>query len=170
MNSSSVETAGAAHFTPPIGSNAVEKLAGSMNRLLANVFAVYVMTKNFHWHVSGPHFRDYHRLLDEQGDQVLAMVDPLAERVRKLGSATLRSIRDIDALRSIPDSEAEGLSAADMLGRLAAATRALLLEMRELHQLCEELGDVATLSLLDGWIDQAEGRLWFLGASISDRA
>jgi len=145
-----------------LGPNAVAKIAAALNALLADTFALYVKTKNFHWHMSGAHFRDYHLLLDEQADQVFAMTDPLAERVRKLGAPTLHSIGEIRATQRIKDDERQGLVAEAMLAALCDDTQTFISTMRSAHQLCDESGDVASASLLETWIDEAERRHWFL--------
>jgi starvation-inducible DNA-binding protein len=142
--------------------NAVRDLAGALNILLADMFGLYVKTKNFHWHVSGPHFRDYHLLLDEQGEQIFATTDAIAERVRKIGSTTLRSIGHIGRLQRIEDNDADFVTPMDMLAELRDDNKQLTTSMREVHDLCEEHGDVATASLLEVWIDEAERRTWFL--------
>jgi starvation-inducible DNA-binding protein len=144
------------------GANAVRDISGALTTLLADVFALYVKTKNFHWHVSGPHFRDYHLLMDEQATQIFAMTDTIAERVRKIGGATLRSIDHIGRLQRVPDNDAEDVAALDMLAELHKDNLQLSGYMREAHALCDEHGDVATASLLENWIDEAEGRSWFL--------
>ena len=142
--------------------NAVRDISGALNILLADVFALYLKTKNFHWHVSGPHFRDYHLLLDEQADQIFATTDPIAERVRKLGGTTLRSIGHIARLKRPTDNDAEFVAPHDMLTELREDNSQLAARMREAHSLCDEHGDVATASLLEVWIDEAERRVWFL--------
>jgi len=142
--------------------NAVRDLAGALNILLADMFGLYVKTKNFHWHVSGPHFRDYHLLLDEQGEQIFATTDAIAERVRKIGGATLRSIGHIGRLQRIEDNDAEFVTPMDMLAELRDDNKQLTARMREIHDLCEERRDVATASLLEVWIDEAERRTWYL--------
>ena len=142
--------------------NAVRDISGALNILLADVFALYLKTKNFHWHVSGPHFRDYHLLLDEQGDQIFATTDALAERVRKIGGTTLRSIGHIARLKRILDNDADYVTPKDMLAELRDDNKQLTARMRETHDLCDECGDVATTSLLENWIDEAERRTWFL--------
>ena len=144
------------------GENAVKDLAGALNALLADVYALYLKTKNFHWHMSGPHFRDYHLLLDEQGDQIFATTDPIAERVRKVGGTTVRSIGHIARLQRVKDNDADYVTPLDMLAELREDNRALARAMREVHGLCDEHGDVATASLLEVWIDEAERRAWFL--------
>jgi len=142
--------------------DAVKNISGALNALLADVYALYFKTKNFHWHVSGPHFRDYHLLLDEQADQVFAIGDDIAERVRKIGGTTIRSIGHISRLQHSADNDADYVDPMDMLSELREDNRALITRMREAHDLCDEAGDVATTSLLEVWIDQAERRVWFL--------
>src|ERR1700687_5837543 len=129
-----------------LGSNAVRDISGALNVLLADMFALYVKTKNFHWHMSGPHFRDYHLLLDEQSDQIFAMTDPLAERVRKIGGTTIRSIGQIDRLKRVEDNDADFVDAQDMLAELREDNKNLVARMREIHDLCDEGRDVATAS------------------------
>ena len=137
-------------------------IAAAMNGILADVFALYLKTKNFHWHMSGPHFRDYHLLLDEQGDQIFAMTDPIAERVRKLGGGTIKSIGEISRTQRILDNDAEYVEPLDMLAELAEDNGSLVVRMREAHNVCEEHRDVATASLIEVWIDETERRRWFL--------
>lgn len=139
-----------------------EGVAAALNPLVADSFALYVKTKGFHWHISGPHFRDYHLMLDEQADQIFATIDPLAERVRKLGRPTLRSIRDIQRAQRILDSDDDGLTPLGMLADLRADNQAFAEHMRAAHTVCDEVGDVATASLLEVWIDEADRRVWFL--------
>ncbi len=141
---------------------AVRDLSGALNALLADMFALYLKTKNFHWHVSGPHFRDYHLLLDEQGEQIFATTDDIAERVRKIGGTTLRSIGHVARLQRVADNDADYVTALDMLAELRDDNRQLVGRMRETHGLCDEHGDVATASLIENWIDEAERRAWFL--------
>jgi starvation-inducible DNA-binding protein len=141
---------------------AVRELSGALNILLADMFALYLKTKNFHWHVSGPHFRDYHRLLDEHADQIFAATDAIAERVRKIGGTTLRSIGHIGRLQRILDNDADYVTPMDMLAELRDDNKQLTEKLRETHGLCDEKGDVATASLLENWIDEAERRTWFL--------
>jgi starvation-inducible DNA-binding protein len=143
-------------------SNAVRDLAGSLNILLADMFGLYLKTKNFHWHVSGPHFRDYHLMLDEQGDQIFAATDAIAERIRKIGATTLRSIGHIKRLQRIEDNDADFVTPLGMLSELRDNNKQLVTNMRETHGLCDKHGDVATASLLENWIDEAERRTWFL--------
>src|SRR5436309_1084073 len=141
---------------------AVKDISGTMNAILADVFALYVKTKNFHWHMSGPHFRDYHLLLDEQADQLFAMTDPIAERVRKLGGVTLHSIGQISRNQRVLDNDAEYVEPLDMLAELAEDNKTMTARLREAHNVCEEHRDVATTSLIEVWIDESERRAWFL--------
>jgi starvation-inducible DNA-binding protein len=145
-----------------LSGDAVRDISGALNALLADMFALYVKTKNFHWHVSGPHFRDYHLLLDEQADQIFATTDPIAERVRKIGGMTLRSIGQIAARKRLLDNDSEFVTPRDMLAELREDNKQLAGEMRRTHALCDEHDDVATASLLEVWIDEAERRTWFL--------
>jgi starvation-inducible DNA-binding protein len=145
-----------------LGANASKDIAAAINAVLADTFALYMKTKNFHWHMSGPHFRDYHLLLDEQSDQIFAMTDVLAERVRKLGSPTLRSIGDITRHQRIADNDAAYVTPDDMLAELRDDNQRFVAAMREAHDVCEEHNDVATTSLLEVYIDEAERRVWFL--------
>jgi starvation-inducible DNA-binding protein len=145
-----------------LGANATRDVSGALNALLADVFTLYLKTKNFHWHMSGAHFRDYHLLLDEQSDQIFAMTDPIAERVRKVGGATLKSIGHIARLQRIDDNDAEFVTPLDMLAELRDDNQRLAAAMRETHGICDEAGDVATASLLEVWIDETEKRVWFL--------
>ena len=146
-------------------SAAVKDIAGMMNAILADVFALYLKTKNFHWHMSGRHFRDYHLLLDEQAEQLFAMTDPIAERVRKLGGATLKSIGHISRLQCVLDNDADYVEPLDMLAELADDNETLTARLREAHNVCEEHRDVATTSLIETWIDETERRTWFLSES-----
>jgi starvation-inducible DNA-binding protein len=143
-------------------SNAVRDISGALNILLADVFALYVKTKNFHWHMSGAHFRDYHLLLDEQAEQIFATTDAIAERVRKVGGTTLRSIGHIGRLQRFLDNDADYVTPLDMLAELRDDNKQLVANLRETHGLCDEHGDVASASLLEIWIDEAERRTWFL--------
>ena len=145
-----------------LGSEAVKNISGAMNALLADVFTIYIKTKNFHWHMSGPHFRDYHLLLDEHADQIFAMTDDMAERVRKIGGVTIRSIGQISRLKRLSDNDAEYVDPLDMLAELREDNLALLASMREAHDLTSDENDVATTSLLETWIDETERRIWFL--------
>ena len=140
----------------------VKDIAGAMNAILADVFALYVKTKNFHWHMSGPHFRDYHLLLDEQADQLFAMTDSIAERVRKLGGITLRSIGQISRTQRVLDNDAEYVEPLDMLAELTEDNKALTARLRQAHNVCDKHRDVATASLIEVWIDETERRAWFL--------
>ena len=142
--------------------NGVAEISSALTTLLADMFALYVKTKNFHWHVSGPHFRDYHLLLDEQGTQIFATTDAIAERVRKIGRTTLRSIGNIGRLQRVLDNDADFVTAGDMLAELREDNKQLAANMRETHGLCDKHGDVATASLIEVWIDEAERRTWFL--------
>ena len=145
-----------------LGSNAVKDISGALNIALSDMFALYMKTKNFHWHMSGPHFRDYHLLLDEQADQIFATTDAMAERVRKIGGLTLRSIGQIGRLQRILDNDAEFVTPGGMLAELRDDNKTLTADLREAHGLCDEHKDVATASLLEVWIDEAEQRSWFL--------
>ncbi|HEX4233592.1 MAG TPA: DNA starvation/stationary phase protection protein [Caldimonas sp.] len=141
---------------------ATKDIGAAMNAILADVFAIYLKTKNFHWHMSGPHFRDYHLLLDEQADQLYAMTDPIAERVRKLGGPTLRSIGHIARTQRVLDNDADYVEPLDMLGELGEDNRALAVSLREVHEVCEKHRDIASASLIEVWIDETERRTWFL--------
>jgi starvation-inducible DNA-binding protein len=145
-----------------LGDDAVRDISAGLAALLADAFALYLKTKNFHWHVSGPHFRDFHLLLDEQAAQVFAMTDPIAERARKLGGTTLRSIGDIARHQRIPDNDADYVDPQDMLAELAEDNRQFVSELRSLHATCSEHNDVGTTSLIEQWIDETERRAWFL--------
>jgi starvation-inducible DNA-binding protein len=145
-----------------LSQDATRDIGAALNGLLADVFALYLKTKNFHWHMSGPHFRDYHLLLDEQSDQIFAMTDPIAERVRKLGGATLRSIGQIARIQRIADNDADYVESQDMLAELRDDNLRLTSAMRQVHNTCDEHHDVATASLLEVWIDETERRTWFL--------
>jgi starvation-inducible DNA-binding protein len=145
-----------------LGAKASKDIASSMNGILADVFALYLKTKNFHWHMSGPHFRDYHLLLDEQADQLYAMTDPIAERIRKTGGATLRSIGHIARVQRIKDNDAEYVEPLDMLAELREDNQTLAARLREVHEVVDEVRDIATASLIETWIDETERRTWFL--------
>jgi starvation-inducible DNA-binding protein len=164
MNPSDATSRRAESINPPGGltSNATHDISGALTTLLADVFALCLKTKNFHWHISGPHFRDYHLLLDEQGDQLFGITDDIAERVRKIGGTTLRSIGQIGRLQRVLDNDADYVTPLDMLAELRDDNKQLAAAMRETHSLCDEHGDVATASLLENWIDEAERRIWFL--------
>jgi starvation-inducible DNA-binding protein len=156
------ERAAQLHTPTDLKPNAVPDLSGALNVLLADMFALYVKTKNFHWHMSGPHFHDYHLLLDEHGDQIFATTDMIAERVRKIGGTTLLSIRHIGRLQRVVDNDSDFVTAMDMLAELRDDNKQLAANLRETHGLCDEHDDVATASLLEVWIDEAERRTWFL--------
>lgn len=145
-----------------LSSTATRDIAGAMNSVLADVFALYLKTKNFHWHMSGPHFRDYHLLLDEHAEQLFAMTDPIAERVRKIGQPTLKSIGQISRAQTVLDNDAEYVDPLDMLAELRDDNKTLTARLREAHNVCDEHGDVATTSLIEVWIDETERRTWFL--------
>ena len=149
-------------FAASLGSQAVAEITGALRPLLADVFALFVKTKNFHWHIHGPHFRDYHLLLDEQAEQIFAMTDDIAERARKLGGTTLHSISDIARHQRIKDNNDESVSAEDMLAELRDDNRHLTASLRAAHEVCERGNDVATASLIEVWIDETERRTWFL--------
>jgi starvation-inducible DNA-binding protein len=142
--------------------SARQDIAGAMNAILADVFALYLKTKNFHWHMSGPHFRDYHLLLDEHADQLFAMTDPIAERIRKVGGLTIKSIGHIARLQRVLDNDADYVDPADMISELADDNKTLAARLREAHNVCDEHRDVATASLIEVWIDETERRTWFL--------
>ena len=164
MNKRDAKTRRMAPIETPtdLGSQATKDISAALNLLLADFFALYLKTKNFHWHVSGPHFRDYHLLLDEQADQLYATTDPIAERVRKLGGTTLRSVGQISRLQRVADNDADYVTPSDMLAELREDNQQLAARMRQAHHVCDEHGDVATASLIEVWIDEAERRVWFL--------
>ena len=145
-----------------LSAKATRDIAGGMNGVLADVFALYLKTKNFHWHMSGPHFRDYHLLLDEQADQLYMMTDAIAERIRKVGGSTLRSIGHIARLQRIKDNDADYVQPLDMLAELREDNTQLAARLREAHDVCDEHNDLATASLIEVWIDETERRTWFL--------
>ena len=145
-----------------LGSKASMDIAGGMNAILADVFALYMKTKNFHWHMSGPHFRDYHVLLDEQADQLYAMTDPIAERIRKTGGSTLRSIGHITRIQRVKDNDAEYVDPLDMLAELREDNRDFAARLREVHDMVDEHRDIGTASLIESWIDETERRTCFL--------
>jgi starvation-inducible DNA-binding protein len=149
-----------------LGANATRDISAALNLLLADMFALYLKTKNFHWHMSGPHFRDYHLLLDEQADQIFATTDAIAERVRKIGGTTLRSIGHIARLQRVLDNDAQYATPLDMLAELRDDNEQLVARLRQAHGLCDEYGDVASASLIEIWIDEAERRVWFLFKAI----
>lgn len=145
-----------------LSSEAMRDIAAALRALLADVFAIYLKTKNFHWHMSGPHFRDYHLMLDEQSDQIFGMTDPIAERSRKIGGTALHSIGHIARTQRILDNDADYVDPQDMLAELRGDNQQLTVELRRLHGLCDQYGDIATASLIENWIDEAERRVWFL--------
>jgi starvation-inducible DNA-binding protein len=151
-----------------IPDDAVAEISASLRQLLADVFALYLKTKNFHWHMNGAHFRDYHLLLDEHADQIYAMTDEIAERARKLGGTTLHSIGDISAHQRLKDNNEESVAAAQMLTELCHDNQQLTKYLRITHELCDEHGDVATASLIENWIDETERRTWFLTEIIGE--
>ena len=145
-----------------LSKKAVQDISGALLLLLSDVFALYLKTKNFHWHMSGPHFRDYHLMLDDQSEQIFAMTDDIAERARKIGGTSLRSIGQISRLQRVVDNDAEYVKPLDMLSELLVDNATLIRNMRQVHSLCDDAGDVATASLLENWIDESEKRTWFL--------
>ena len=145
-----------------LGTNVTRDISGALNALLADTFALYLKTKNFHWHVSGPHFRDYHLLFDDQATQIFATTDDIAERVRKIGGITVHSIGNIARLQRIPDNDADYVTPTDMLAELRSDNQQLIASFRQAHNLCDEENDVATTSLIENWIDEAERRVWVL--------
>ena len=145
-----------------LSAKATRNVSAAMNEVLADVFALYVKTKNLHWHLSGPHFRDYHLMFDEQADQIFAMTDPIAERIRKIGGTTIRSIGNIARLQRMLDNDAEYVEPEDMLAELCEDNKTLAARLRETHNVCDEYRDVATASLIEVWIDETERRTWFL--------
>ncbi len=163
-NTDSLEARRRAPLSTPtdLKKGATKDIAGAMNAILADVFALYMKTKNFHWHLSGPHFRDYHLLLDEQADQIFAMADPIAERIRKVGGSTLRSIGHIARTQRVLDNDAEYVEPSDMLAELREDNKDLAGRLREAHNVCDEHRDIATASLIEVWIDETERRTWFL--------
>jgi len=151
-----------------LSGNAVEEISSNLRRLLADVFTLYVKTKNFHWHMSGRHFRDYHLLLDEQATQVFAMTDDIAERSRKIGGTTIRSISDIARNQRLKDNNKEGVGPQEMIGELCDDNQQLTRALRATHEVCDRHNDVATASLIENWIDETERRTWFLAEIRSD--
>lgn len=145
-----------------LSSDAVRDISAALKALLADAFALYLKTKNYHWHMSGPHFRDFHLLLDEQASQIFAITDDIAERARKIGGTTIHSIGEISRLQRLLDNDADYVTPRDMLAELRDDNKQFVAEMRRTHDLCDEHGDVATASLLENWIDEAERRVWFL--------
>jgi starvation-inducible DNA-binding protein len=159
------------HLLTPtdLASDGVTAISTELRRLLADVFVLYVKTKNFHWHMSGPHFRDYHLLLDEQSEQIFAMTDDIAERARKIGGTSLRSIGDIARNQRLHDNNEEFVEPTDMLAELAADNQQLTRSLRSAHAACDEHNDVATASLIEVWIDETERRTWFLSEAVGPR-
>jgi len=145
-----------------IGSESVKEISAALNAVLADIFTLYLKTKNFHWHMTGPHFRDYHLLLDEQAEQIFAMTDDIAERVRKIGGTTIRSVSHISRLQRIRDNDADFVDPGDMLAELKEDNKGLVVSMLAAHALCDDANDVATASLLETWIDETQRRVWFL--------
>ncbi|MDX2087148.1 MAG: DNA starvation/stationary phase protection protein [Kofleriaceae bacterium] len=145
-----------------LGAEATKAVSGALNGVLADAFTLYLKTKNFHWHVSGPHFRDYHKLLDEQASQIFAMTDPIAERVRKIGGSTIRSIGQISKLQHLSDNDADYVDPLDMLAELREDNKTFAERLREVHDVASEYNDVATTSLIETWIDETEERTWYL--------
>lgn len=164
MTRSTAESLRTAPLQTPsdLGANATKDIAPALTALLADTFALYLKTKNFHWHMSGPHFRDYHLMLDEQGEQIFAMTDAIAERARKIGGTTLRSIGHVGRLQRLADNDADYVTPGDMLAELASDNQQLASFLRSAHSVAEEHNDVATTSLLEVWIDETERRVWFL--------
>jgi starvation-inducible DNA-binding protein len=151
-----------------LSGDAVEEVSSNLRRMLADVFALYLKTKNFHWHMSGRHFRDYHLLLDEQSTQIFAMTDTIAERARKIGGTTIRSISDIARNQRLKDNNKEAVSPQEMIGELCEDNQNLTRSLRATHEVCDRHNDVATASLIEGWIDESEKRTWFLAEIIQD--
>ena len=164
-----MEKKGTSELPTDLGGDAVVEIAGELHKLLADVFALYVKTKNFHWHMSGRHFRDYHLLLDEHGTQIFAMTDDIAERARKIGGTTVRSVSDISKHQRLKDNNAERVAPEDMLAELGADNQELTRNLRSAHEMCEKHNDVATASLIENWIDETERRTWFLSEIVGSR-
>jgi starvation-inducible DNA-binding protein len=175
MTAPAVEKSGDRHQRERLGPptrltpEATRDICGALRALLADVFAIYLKTKNFHWHMSGSHFRDYHLMLDEHASQIFAMTDPIAERARKIGGTTLRSIGNIAREQHVRDNDADYVEPKDMLAELCEDNGQLAARMSETHGLCEKYNDVATASLLEVWIDETERRVWFLFETLRDR-
>ncbi|QOY85641.1 Dps family protein [Paludibaculum fermentans] len=161
---SSAAFPGAAGFS----AEAVDEISSALRGLLADSFALYLKTKNFHWHMSGRHFRDYHLLLDEQAGQIFAITDDIAERARKIGGRTIRSISEVARLQHIRDNNADVVAPLDMLAELCTDNRKFTSELRAAHEICDRHNDVATASLIEVWVDEAERRAWFLAETASD--
>jgi len=160
--------AGSSEPSADLGKDAVDEISSGLRELLADTFALYMKTKNFHWHMTGRHFRDYHLLLDEHADQIFAMTDDVAERARKIGGTTLHSISDISKRQRLKDNNQESVTAANMLTELRTDNRELTRFLRALHEVCDKHNDVATASLIENWIDETERRTWFLSEIVSD--
>ena len=156
------QTAAVLRTPTDLNRDGVNEISRALRELLADVFALYVKTKNFHWHMSGPNFRDYHLLLDEQGEQIFAMTDDIAERARKIGGTTLRSVSDISEHQRLQDNNAEFVAPKEMLAELAGDNQQLVKFLRSTHEICDQHNDVATASLIENWIDETERRTWFL--------
>jgi starvation-inducible DNA-binding protein len=161
-NNSAIRTKAFWETPTDLSGDAVVEISSALRKLLADVFTLYLKTKNFHWHMSGKHFRDYHLLLDEQAQQIFAMTDDIAERARKIGGTTIHSIRDIAEHQRLRDNNAEFVPPVDMLAELRDDNKTLTRELRSTHKLCEQYDDVATASLIENWIDETERRTWFL--------
>jgi starvation-inducible DNA-binding protein len=168
-NSSATKMKNFSDTATDLSGDAVVEISGSLRKLLADVFTLYVKTKNFHWHMTGPHFRDYHLLLDEQATQIFAMTDDIAERARKIGGKTLRSISDISRHQRLKDNNDEFVTPEDMLSELHADSLELTRNLRATHELCDKHNDVATASLIENWIDETERRTWFLLEIVAER-
>src|SRR6266436_9828571 len=168
-SSSAIGTKQFSEAASDLNIDAVAVISGALHQLLADVFTLYMKTKNFHWHMSGQHFRDYHLLLDEQATQIFAMTDDIAERARKLGGTTIRSISDISRHQRLADNNAEFVAPHDMLVELRGDNQELTRSLRASHELCEKHNDVATASLIENWIDETERRTWFLSETVAER-
>ena len=168
-NNSAIKMKQPSEVLTDLSGDAVVEISSALRKLLADVFTLYVKTKNFHWHMSGRHFRDYHLLLDEHATQIFAMTDDIAERARKLGGRTLRSISDISRHQSLKDNNEEFVAPEDMLVELRGDNQQLTRELRSTHELCEHYDDVATASLIENWIDETERRAWFLSEIVAER-
>jgi starvation-inducible DNA-binding protein len=161
------QTVAVAKVPTGVSATAVSEISVSLNLILADMFALFFKTKNFHWHMTGPHFHDYHLLLDEQSAQIFAVTDPIAERVRKLGGTTLRSMVHAVRLQRTADNDSDYVAPRDMLVELLDDNRELVAQLRDTHALCGSHGDVASASLIENWIDEAEGRAWYLAEAIA---
>jgi starvation-inducible DNA-binding protein len=168
-SNSATQMKNSAETATDLSGDAVVQISDALRKLLADVFALYVKTKNFHWHMSGKHFRDYHLLLDEHATQIFAMTDDIAERARKIGGRTLRSISDISRHQRLKDNNEEFVAPEDMLVELRGDNQQLTRELRSTHELCEHYNDVATASLIENWIDETERRAWFLSEIVAER-